>query len=89
MLSAAFLVHLGHRLMVSGVPASVRCLPAGKFFMLFCRLPIFAKIISGLPSECHTDLNQIGPDLGPNFLQRLSADDARRQRAEQHILLNR
>ena len=42
----------------------------GKFFMLsFCHLLIFfqnqllLKFISGIPSECQTDLIQIRPDL--------------------------
>ena len=58
--------------------------------MLFCRLLIFfkinffRKILSGIPSECQTvfDPDQarhfVGSDLGPNCLQRLSADDTSR-----------
>ena len=41
---------------------------------------IFKKILSGIPSGYHRfDLDQaqrfVGPDLGPNCLQKLSADD--------------
>ena len=54
--------------------------------MLFCRLwnfskSTFSKNLSGTPSECQTVWIQIRhdgngvPDLGPNCLQRLSADD--------------
>ena len=45
------------------------------------------KILSGIPSDCQTDWFQImpdttfvGPNLGPNCLQRLSADDTKRPR---------
>ena len=61
--------------------------------MNFCRLPIYIKIIffseknlSGIQSDCQTffDRDQarhlVGPDLGPNCLQSLSADDTCRQR---------
>ena len=47
----------------------------------FFKIAFFEKILSGIPSECQTDWTQIrpdilfGPDLGPNCLQRLSADD--------------
>ena len=55
--------------------------------MLFCRLLnffkslLFQKNILGISSECQTVWIQImpdifvGPDLGPNCLQRLLADD--------------
>ena len=52
----------------------------GFFFKLF----FFSKHLSGIPSECQTVSIQIrpdiffGPDLGPNCLQRLSADDKNR-----------
>ena len=61
-------------------------LPPGKFIILFCRLLIFfqnqlfRKILSGIPPECQPVLIQIrpdlfiGPDLGPNRLQKLSVD---------------
>ena len=62
---------------------------AGKSFMISCRLLIFSKsfffqkILSGIPSESNSlDPDQarhiVGPDLGPNCLQRLSADDSDR-----------
>ena len=44
----------------------------GKFFTLFVdclffQNQLFRKVLLGIPSECQTD-------LGPNYLQRLSAD---------------
>ena len=54
--------------------------------MLFCRLLIFfqnyffQKNLSGISSECQTvwiQIKIVGPDLGPNCLQSLSADDTR------------
>ena len=37
---------------------------------------IFFLILSGIPSECQTAcIQNVGPDLDPNCLQRLSADD--------------
>ena len=46
----------------------------------------FRKILPGIPSECQTVQIQImqarhvvGPDLGPNCLQELSADDSSSQ----------
>ena len=64
----------------------------------FCRLQIFFKIIffffKKFFQECHQSVKQfdpdqaqhfIGPDLGPNCLQRLSADDTRRQKVGQLI----
>ena len=64
-----------------------------EFFHDFCRLLIFflnhfffRKILSGIPSEWQTvklDPDQtrpfLGPGLGPNCLQRLTADAYRRQ----------
>ena len=60
------------------------------FAILFCRLPIFFKInfstnyfgnairaSNGLDSE--QNQCSVGPDLGPNCLQRLSADDISRR----------
>ena len=62
--------------------------------MLFCRPLIFfqfhfyEKIISEISSECQTVWIQnrlfVGPDLGPNCLQRLSSDDTSRQRVNIH-----
>ena len=57
----------------------------------FCRLLIFSKsfIFEKFFQEYHLSVKQIdpdqarrfvGPDLGPNCLPRLSADDTRRQR---------
>ena len=40
------------------------------------------KILSGIPSECQTvwiPKPFVGPDLGPNYLPRLSAHDIGRQ----------
>ena len=62
--------------------------------MLFCRLLIFfqnqlvQKIISGIPLGVSNSLDPdqsrhfVWPDLGPNCLQRLSADDISRQRVK-------
>ena len=60
-------------------------LHAGEFFMLCCRLLIFFKIniFKKFFQEYHQSVKQFGsrsgptfcPDLGPNCLQRLSADD--------------
>ena len=42
---------------------------------------LFRKIVSGIRSACQTILDpdqaqhNVGPDLGPNCLQKLSADD--------------
>ena len=66
-------------------------LPHGKFFMLFCRLLIFFKInfFEQIFREYHLTVKQFGSRSGPTFccpdqdpicLQRLSADDTRRQR---------
>ena len=57
-------------------------------FLLFCRLLIFSKSTFSKNSfrntECQTVWIQIrhfvGPDLGPNCMQRLLVDDTRRQR---------
>ena len=51
----------------------------------FFQNKLFAKILSGIKSECQTVWTQIrpddfvGPDLGPNRLQKLSADGTGRQ----------
>ena len=44
--------------------------------------PLVSKLIlSGIPPECQTVWIQIvRPDMGPNCLQRLSADNTSRQR---------
>ena len=57
-------------------------------FLCFCRLfkfknQLFEKILSGIPSVSNNlDSDQarclVGPELGPNCLQKLSADDTRR-----------
>ena len=49
---------------------------------------LFENILSGIPSKCQTVWTLIkpdhssGPDLGPNCLPRLSADDTGRQRVK-------
>ena len=60
--------------------------------MLFCRLPIFFQnqffskfffritIIVSNSLDPDQARHFVGPDLGPNCLQKLSADDTRRQR---------
>ena len=64
--------------------------------MLFCRQQfffnkLFGKILSGIPSECQTVWIQIkpdilsGPDLGPNYLQRLSENGTSRQRVNKNL----
>ena len=48
---------------------------------------LFRKILLGISSECQRGkdpdhaLHFVEPDLGPNCLQRLSADDTRRQKS--------
>ena len=50
--------------------------------LTFFQNQLFQKILSGTLSECETVLDQdqdrqkVGPDLGPNCLQRLSAEDS-------------
>ena len=52
---------------------------------IFFKINFFKKILSEIPSECQTVLDPdqalqfVGPDLGPNCLPRLSADDTGRQ----------
>ena len=55
--------------------------------MFICRLLIltqffFPKNISGIPESISSDLDKVkrfvGPDLGQNWFQWLSADDSRR-----------
>ena len=62
--------------------------------MLFCCLLIFFLKSTFSKNSFRNDFevsnsldpdqarNFVGPDLGPNFLQRLSADDIRRQRVD-------
>ena len=68
------------------VSSPLNCLYAGYFCMLFCRLWIFFFLIFQKKSFRNTirvsnslDPHQaqcfVEPDLGPNCLQRLSADD--------------
>ena len=51
------------------------------FACFFCQLLIFSKILSGIPSGCQNSLDSdqarhfVEHDLGPNCLQRLSAED--------------
>ena len=51
----------------------------------FFQNQLFRKILSGLPLECQTvwitdqARQNVGPDLCPNCLQRLSADDQSRE----------
>ena len=67
-------------------------LPTGKFSMLFCRLLIFLK--SSFPKYSFRNIirvsNSLDPDqdrhdLGPNCLQKLSADDTMSQRVKRII----
>ena len=61
----------------------VNSLHAGKFFTIFCRLLFFFKIIvfEKFFQEYHQSVKQfgsrsnVGPDLGPSCLKRLSAND--------------
>ena len=65
----------------------INSLPTGCLFcclLIFFQNHPFRKIISGIPSVSNSlDPDQarhfFGPDLGPNCLQRLSADDKSRQ----------
>ena len=59
-------------------------LPTGYFFMLFCCLLIFfycfflykkINFFENFSHEYHQIVKQFGPGLGPNCLQKLSADD--------------
>ena len=52
--------------------------------MLFCCLLIFFRNAFEVSNSLDPDQARhfVGPDLGPNFLQRLSADDIRRQRVD-------
>ena len=49
----------------------------------FFQHQLFRNILSGIRSECQTGLDpdqaqpSVGPDLGPNCLQKLSADGTR------------
>ena len=69
---------------------AIKCTP---IFHAFCRLLIFLKIIFSknsfrntirVTNSLHPDQPQhfIGSDLGPNRLQRLSADDTSKQRVK-------
>ena len=55
----------------------INSLSPGKLFMLFSCPLIFSKInfFEKFFHEYHLSVKQIGPNLGPNCLQRLSADD--------------
>ena len=65
------------------------------FFMLFCRLLIFSKSTFSknsfknairVSNSLDPDQDQcvVGPDLGPNCLQMLSADDISRQKVNKY-----
>ena len=71
----------------------VTSLHAGKLFMIFCSLKIFFKInvfktsyqntirVSNILDPDQAQHN-VGPNLGPNCLRRLTADDTSRYRVE-------
>ena len=76
MLIIKFLLHTLPRGLV------LNSLPPGKLFMLFCclvfwKINFFGKILSGIPSKFQIVWQFVGPDLGPNCLQYVSADDTR------------
>ena len=54
----------------------------------FFQNQLIGKLLSGIPSECQTVWIQIrpdlGPDLGPYCLQKLSANETNRQRVKLH-----
>ena len=62
-------------------------LHAGKFFMIFCGLQIYFKKLTFSKTSFRNTIRvsnsldpdqvrqNVGPDLGPNCLQRLSIDD--------------
>ena len=67
-------------------------LPPGNFFINFCRLLIFFKIIflknsfrnnNSVSNSLDPDQDRlsVGPDLGPTCLQRLSIDNTSRQKS--------
>ena len=56
---------------------------ADMFYKSVCLLLCFQKNLSGISVECQAvwiDIILVGPDFGPNCLQRLSADDTNKQR---------
>ena len=58
-------------------------LPTGTFFMIFCRLLIFFSKSTFLKNSFRNTIrvsNSLNLGLGPNCLQRLSADDTSRPR---------
>ena len=70
-------------------------MPANYVCFAVVKIKNFPRILSGIPSECQTvwiqsgpthslDPDQarhkVGPDLGPDCLQRLSADNTNRQK---------
>ena len=73
-----------------GVITYLTLCPSGKFILLFCRLLIFFQIqhfhknslrnTIRVPNSLDPDQagHSIGPDLGPNCLQKLSAGDTRK-----------
>ena len=52
-------------------------LPPGKNFPTFLSSAVFFKINFSKNSFRNIIRLSVGPDLGPNYLQKLSADDAR------------
>ena len=73
-------------------------LDPGKFFMLFCLLLILFQInfLDKFFQDYHLSVKQIGsrsgpnfvrPDLGPICLQRLRAEDTRRQRVNHGVYI--
>ena len=53
--------------------------------LFFLKINFLKKILSGISSECQTVWTLVGPDLGPNCLPRLSADNTGRQRVKQVV----
>ena len=74
--------------LLMNTPAFFKC---NLIFLLFCRLQFFSKLTSskncfrniiGVSNSLDPDQAQhfVGPDLGPNCLQKLSADDTSKLR---------
>ena len=67
-----------------------------QLFMMFCRLLIFPSKFKKIPHDYHQSGKQVGsrsgpmfcrPDLRPNCLQRLSADDTSKQRVPENLTI--
>ena len=54
-------------------------------FLIFFQNKLFRKILSGILSECQCFVR---PDLGPNCLQKLSADVTRRYRVKRYAYMD-